>query len=111
MVMRFRVTSTLIFFVAQILRYDEEEIQLLGSHKKVEPDSLPTYFESPSPQIYSFYQHPRTNNVLFIWTRHDGLNAEKRLAAQDGIRLDLLETAKDQGIIVKKEVKQSQIHT
>ncbi|KAJ5223778.1 hypothetical protein N7468_008320 [Penicillium chermesinum] len=90
-----------------ILRYEEEEIQFLGSHK-VNPDSLPTYFESPSPQVYSFYQHPRTNNVLFIWTRHGGHNATKRLAAQDGVRLDLLRIAKEQGIIIKKEITQKE---
>ncbi|KAJ6155395.1 twinfilin-1 [Penicillium chermesinum] len=59
-------------------------------------------------QVYSFYQHPRTNNVLFIWTRHGGHNATKRLAAQDGVRLDLLRIAKEQGIIIKKEITQKE---
>ncbi|KAJ5167455.1 uncharacterized protein N7482_006236 [Penicillium canariense] len=87
-----------------VIHFTEEEIQFLNSYKEVDPDSIAIYFKCPSPQVYSFYHYPGSNAVVLLWTRYDGIISTKRIAAQNGVRMDMLAIAEGQGIMVTQEI-------
>lgn len=83
----------------------EDEIDFTNSYKNVDPDSIATYFDSLSPLVYSFYCYPGTAAVVLIWTRHEGAISVKHIRAQNGVRLDMIAIAEQEGIKIAKTVQ------
>ncbi|KAJ5820419.1 hypothetical protein N7474_006010 [Penicillium riverlandense] len=81
-----------------IIDYSEEEMQFANSYKGVDPEIVAEHFVSPSSQVYSFYRYPGSGSVVLIWTRHHWANSSKHFARQNGVRMDMIAIAKEQGI-------------
>lgn len=95
---------------AKTIDFVEDEIDLTNSYKTVDPDSVATYFDTLSPLTYSFYHYPGIAAVVLIWTRHEGAISAKHIRAQNGVRLDMIAIAEQEGIKIAKTVPVPRSH-
>lgn len=93
-----------LFLLMKKIDFAEDEIDLMNSYHDVDPDSVETYFDDLSPLTYTFYHFPGANAVVLIWTRHEGAISVKHIRAQNGVRLDMIAIAEQEGIKISKTV-------
>jgi hypothetical protein len=77
---------------------------LASSEKGVNPGSVATYFNSPSPFTFFIYHYPHPDAVLLIWTQWEGAVSVKNVALQRNLLLDIIAIAKGVGVKVTRTV-------